>query len=127
MKPTALATHVTTFLMHYLTAQRNVSPHTVKAYRDVFTLLLRYCRDVQGIPLERLQLEQIDVSLIEAFLDYLEEERHCGPRTRNHRLSALHAFFRYVQSEEPSHMLHCQKVLAIPLRRHTHKNVAYLS
>ena len=127
MKPTALATHVTTFLMHYLTAQRNVSPHTVKAYRDVFTLLLRYCRDVQGIPLERLQLEQIDVSLIEAFLDYLEEERRCAPRTRNHRLSALHAFFRYVQSEDPNLMLHCQKVLAIPLRRHAHKDVGYLS
>jgi integrase/recombinase XerD len=127
MRPTALATHVTTFLMHHLTAQRNVSPHTVKAYRDVFTLLLRYCRDVQGIPLERLQLEQIDVSLIEAFLDYLQEERHCAPRTRNHRLSALHAFFRYVQSEEPNQMLHCQKVLAIPLRRHAHKCIGYLS
>ena len=36
-------------------------------------------------------------------------------------------FFRYVQAEEPAHMLQCQKILAIPLRRHARPTVAYLS
>ena len=115
MKPTDFSIHVTSFLTHYLAAQRNLSPNTIKAYRDVFTLLLRFCRDVQGIAPEKLRLEQIDVSLVEAFLDHLETERKSSPRTRNHRLAALHAFFRYVQAEEPAHMLQCQKILAIPL------------
>ena len=127
MKPTDFSVHVTTFLTHYLAAQRNVSPNTIKAYRDVFTLLLRFCRDVQGIAPERLRLEQLDVSLVEAFLDYLERERHSAPCTRNHRLAALHAFFRYVQSEEPDRMLQCQKILAIPQRRHARATVGYLS
>jgi site-specific recombinase XerD len=127
MKPTDFSIHVTSFLTHYLAAQRNLSPNTIKAYRDVFTLLLRFCRDVQGIAPEKLRLEQIDVSLIEAFLDHLETERKSSPRTRNHRLATLHAFFRYVQAEEPAHMFHCQKILAIPLRRHAHSTVAYLS
>lgn len=127
MKPTDFSVHVTTFLTHYLAAQRNVSPNTIKAYRDVFTLLLRFCRDVQGIAPERLRLEQLDVSLVEAFLDYLERERRSAPRTRNHRLAALHAFFRYVQSEEPDRMLQCQKILAIPQRRHACATVGYLS
>lgn len=127
MKPTNFSVHVTTFLTHYLAAQRNVSPNTIKAYRDVFTLLLRFCRDVKGIAPERLRLEQIDVSLVEAFLDYLEQERRSSPRTRNHRLAALHAFFRYVQSEEPDRMLQCQKILAIPQRRHARLAVGYLS
>ena len=104
MKPTDFSVHVTSFLTHYLAAQRNLSPNTIKAYRDVFTLLLRFCRDVQGIAPERLRLEQIDVSLVEAFLDYLERERKSSPQTRNHRLAALHAFFRYVQAEEPACM-----------------------
>ena len=116
MKPTDLSVHVTNFLTHYLAAQRNLSPNTIKAYRDVFTLLLRFCRDVRGIAPERLRLEQIDVSLVEAFLDYLERERKSSPRTRNQRLAALHAFFRYVQAEEPTHMHQCQKILAIPLQ-----------
>ncbi len=127
MKPTDFSVHLTNFLTHYLAAQRNLSPNTIKAYRDVFTLLLRFCRDVKGVALERLCLEQIDVSLVETFLDYLERERKSSPRTRNHRLAALHAFFRYVQAEEPAHMLQCQKLLAIPLRRHARSTVAYLS
>jgi integrase/recombinase XerD len=127
MKPTDFSVHVTSFLTHYLAAQRNVSPNTIKAYRDVFTLLLRFCRDVQRIAPERLRLEQVDVSLVEAFLDYLERERKSSPRTRNHRLAALHAFFRYVQTEEPARMHQCQKILAIPQRRHARPTVAYLS
>jgi site-specific recombinase XerD len=127
MKPTDFSVHVTTFLTQYLSAQRNVSPNTIKAYRDVFTLLLRFCRDVQGIAPERLRLQQIDVPLVDAFLDHLEKERHSAPRTQNHRLAALHAFFRYVQSEEPDRMLQCQQILAIPLRRHARPVVGYLS
>jgi hypothetical protein len=44
MKPTDFSVHVTSFLTHYLASQRNVSPNTIKAYRDVFTLLLRIIR-----------------------------------------------------------------------------------
>jgi site-specific recombinase XerD len=127
MKPTNFSIHVTNFLMHYLGAQRNLSPNTIKAYRDVFTLLLRFCRDVRGIAPERLCLEQIDVPLVEAFLDYLGTERNSSPRTRNHRLAALHAFFRYVQAEEPAHLLPCQKILASPQQRHARPTVTYLS
>src|SRR5260370_37585184 len=127
MKPTDFSVHLTNFLTHYLAAQRNVSPNTIKAYRDVFTLLLRFCRDVQGIALERLRLEQIEVTLVETFLDYLERERKSSPRTRNHRLAALHALFRYVDAEEPARMLQCQKILPIPLRGHARPPAAHLS
>jgi site-specific recombinase XerD len=127
MKPTDFSIHVTDFLTHYLGAQRNLSPNTIKAYRDVFTLLLRFCRDVRGIAPEKLRLEHIDVSLVEAFLDDLGTRRNSSPRTRNHRLAALHAFFRYVQAEEPAHMLQCQKILAMPLQRHVRPTVTYLS
>jgi site-specific recombinase XerD len=127
MKPTDFSIHVTSFLTHHLAAQRNLSSNTIKAYRDVFTLFLRFCRDVQGIAPERLRLEQIDVSLVESFLDHLEIERKSSPRTRNHRLATLHAFFRYVQAEEPAHIFQCQKILAIPLRRHAHGAVGYIS
>lgn len=42
-------------------------------------------------------------------------------------MAVLHAFFRYVQSEVPHLMLHCQKVIAMPLRRHVQVPVTYLS
>jgi integrase/recombinase XerD len=127
MKPTDFSVHVTNFLTHYLAAQRNLSPNTIKAYRDVFILLLRFCRDVRDIALERLSLAQINASLVEAFLDHLANDRHAAIRTQNHRLAALHAFFRYVQSEVPERLLQSQQILAIPLRRYARSNVGYLS
>jgi integrase/recombinase XerD len=92
-----------------------------------FTLLLRFCRDVRGIALERLSLAQIDASLVEAFLDYLANDRHASVSTQNHRLATLHAFFRYVQSEVPERLLQSQQILAIPLRRQPRTCVRYLS
>lgn len=126
MKPTTLSVHVSHFLNHYLASQRNLSPNTVKAYRDVFVLLLRFCRDSKGVAVERLELQQIDVALVDAFLDYLTQERRCSDRTVNQRLAVLHAFFRYLQVEEPSLMQQCQRILAIPLRRFVRHEVGYL-
>ena len=127
MKPTDLSVHMTAFLTHHLAAQRNLSPNTIRAYRDAFTLLLRFCRDHRGIAVERLSLRQVDVTLVKAFLDHLERDRHASLRTQNHRLCALHAFFRYVQSEVPEHLPQCQQFLAIPLRRQPRTLVGYLS
>lgn len=127
MKPTDLSVHITNFLTHYLAGQRNLSPNTIKAYRDVFTLLLRYCRDKHNIKLEKLYLSKLDASFVQVFLDYLEKDRHSSIRTQNHRLATLHAFFRYIQSEEPDHLLQCQKILALPMRRHPRTQVEYLS
>lgn len=127
MKPTDFAIRLTDFLGEYLPAQRNVSQNTIRAYRDVFTLLLRYCRDQRGLSLERLTLNLLDVPLVLAFLDHLETVRDCSIRTRNHRLAALHAFFRYLQSEEPDRIMQCQQILAIPSKRTTRSTVDYLS
>jgi site-specific recombinase XerD len=126
MTPTDFAEALTRFLGQYLPAQRNVSPHTISAYRDTFSLLLRYCRDVQGTPPERLRLQQVNVPLVLDFLNHLQQERQCQTSTRNYRLAALHAFFRYLQTEDPKAILQCQRILAIPLKRCQRPIVTYL-
>lgn len=127
MKPTDLAHLLTAFLKEYLPSHRNVSPNTILAYRDAFTLLLRYCCDVRGLDPNRLEVEHLDPSLIVDFLRYLEEERHCKAASRNQRLAALHSFFRYVQIERPQYMLQCQRILAIPHKRCEHPQIDYLN
>jgi len=47
--------------------------------------------------------------------------------TRNQRLAAIHAFFRYLQGENPDHLFHCQKVLSIPFKRNQKNTVGYLT
>lgn len=118
---------LTKFLGDYLPSQRNLSVNTVKSYRDSFILLLRYCRSERNIILDQLTVTQINVDLITAFLSHLETKRHCSAATRNQRLAAIHAFFRFLQTEEPEHMLQGQRVLAVPLKRHERPEVGYLS
>ena len=127
MKTTDFAQHLTKFLGEHLPTQRNARPNTVKAYRDVFVLLLRYCRDDRGIPPEKLDIRRVDAKLVMDFLDHLEKQRRCSPRTQNHRLAALHGFFRYLQVEEPRFIQQCQRILAIPCRRYARAEVQYLS
>lgn len=127
MKPTTLSVHLNHFLSEYLAGQRNLGPNTIKAYRDVFVLLLRFCRDEKGIAIERLQLEQIDTHMVNSFLDHLSNKRHCSIRTVNQRVAVVHAFFRYLQVEEPTLLLQSQRILSIPLRRFVRHDVSYLS
>jgi len=126
MKPTDFANQLTAFLGEYLPAQRNVSPNTIKAYRDTFKLFLRFCRDQEQLLPEYITLKRIDVQLVLAFLDHLKTDRNSGVRTRNHRLAALHAFFRFIQTEVPTHLLQCHKILAIPIQRCSQPVVNYL-
>lgn len=127
MKPTTFSVQLSRFLSEYLAGQRDLSPNTIKAYRDVFVLLLRYCRDEKGLVIERLDIQHIDADLISGFLNHLQNERGCSARTVNQRLAALHAFFRYLQVEVPECLLQSQRILAIPLRRFVRKEVSYLS
>jgi len=127
MKPTDFATELSSFLGAYLPSQRNASPNTVKAYRDTFTLLIRYCTEKADVPPERLTLQHLDVPLLLAFLQGLEEEHDCSVATRNNRLAALHSFFRFLQGRRPERLLHCQQVLAIPRKRQPQPVMRYLS
>jgi len=74
MKPTDFAKRLKNFLGEYLPAQRNVSPNTIKAYRDAFKLLLRYCRDHLMVSPEKVTLDMLNVPMVLNFLNYLETE-----------------------------------------------------
>ena len=117
MKPTDFAKHLTEFLSVYLPLQKNSSKNTIYSYRDTFKLLIRYCQQKESIPAERITMDILSSKLIASFLQWLENERKCSISSRNQRLNAIHSFFRYVQSEEPSGMFHFQKIIAIPIKK----------
>ena len=126
MKPTDFSKYLTGFLSDYLTVQKNVSPNTIKSYRDTFKLLLTFCQE-SGIPIEKVTMDNLSDERIQHFLIWLEKERSCSISTRNLRLTAIHSFFRYAQMESPQSLFHCQKVLAIPLKKKHQAIVEHLS
>ena len=72
-------------------------------------------------------MDILSSKLITSFLQWLENERKCSISSRNQRLAAIHSFFRYVQSEEPSGIFHFQKVIAIPIKKGKKTVVEYLA
>jgi integrase/recombinase XerD len=124
MKPTDFATHLTEFLSVYLPRQKNASSNTIASYRDTFKLLLRFCQGQKDIPVEKLNMDMLTNVMIADFLEWLEEERKCSTATRNQRLAAIHSFFRYAQYEEPSGILHFQKVIALPVKKASNETFA---
>jgi integrase/recombinase XerD len=127
MKTTDFARHLTNYLSIYLPGQRNLSSHTIASYRDTFKLLLTFCRQEKGISPECVTLAHIDDDLVLAFMTWIETSRKCGIATRNQRLAAVHAFFRYVQAETPERLLMHQRILAIPLKKTGKPAVSYLT
>jgi integrase/recombinase XerD len=115
------------FFTDRLRTQLGASPHTIAAYRDTFRLLLRFAATHLRRAPSQLRTEDIDAPFLGKFLEDLELTRGNGPRTRNNRLAALHAFFRYVAVSEPGLALHCQRVLAIPSKRYDRGPVAFLT
>lgn len=127
MKPTDFAYHLTTYLSKYLPGRTGMSRNTICSYRDTFSLLLRFCSEEKSIAIEKIRLETLQKNLIDEFLTWLETQRSCSVSTRNQRLAAIHAFFRYVQLEEPGHLLLCQQILAIPMKRSASTTISYLT
>ncbi len=127
MKQTAFAKYLTKFMGDYLVGERGYSRHTVSAYRDTITLLLRFMRDRYGIKADRLDFSDITLERITGFLDWLEKERHCGVSTRNARLAALHSFFRFLTYKYPDHMEHWQSILSLKVKKCPASDVVYLT
>lgn len=121
--PALLPAFFTDRLLH----QRRASPHTIAGYRDTFRLLLRFAAERLQKPPTEMEIEDLDAPFLGQFLDYLESDRGNRVRTRNARRAAIRSFFKHVALNEPSHALLCQRVLAMPNKRHERPLVAYLN
>ena len=125
------ATPLSPLLQQFFTArlmqQRQASPHTIKSYRDTFRQLLRFAEKHLHREPSDLDLGQIDAPFIATFLDELETQRGLSVRSRNLRLAAIRSFFRYAAFELPTHAGQIQRVLAIPAKRYTRKQVRFLN
>lgn len=124
--PNLLGAIVRDYFTDHLPGLRGSSPHTIHSYRDSIVLLLRFLSGQRKKPVTGLDLTDLDPPGIIAFLSHLEQERHNGVYTRNVRLSAIHAFFRFVASRNPEHLDLAQRVLGIPFKRAQQRVIDYL-
>jgi len=127
MSSQAIAPHVQAFFAEYLAQQRRLSPQTILSCRDTFRLWLTFLRHHTGVEPAALRMVDVDAPVVLRFLDYLEQERGNSVRSRNIRLAALRAFFRFVALRDPDSLGIVTRVLAIPVKRTDQKLIGYLT
>jgi integrase/recombinase XerD len=124
---TSFSVLLQSFFTDRLMRQQQASPHTITSYRDTFRLLLRFASERLGKDPSSLSLPDIDAPFVVAFLDYLEDQRGNGARSRNARLAAIHSFCRYVALSEPTYAAVTQRVLALPPKRYERLQIEILT
>lgn len=124
--PNRLASCLRDYFADHLPRLRGMSPHTIHSYRDSVVLLLRFVASNRKVEVCDLDLEDIQPDPVLAFLAHLEKDRHNSVTTRNVRLSAIHAFFRYVGAQHPDHIERAQRILGVPFKRADQRVIEYL-
>src|SRR6185436_4865500 len=128
LKPVTLSLQalVQDFFEKHLAIERHASRHTVLAYRDSLKLFLRHAAERLGCAADDLDHATLDVEVVRSFLGWLENQRKCAARTRNHRLAAIKAFARYAASVAPAHLERCRRIRELPPARFEHPEIKYL-
>jgi site-specific recombinase XerD len=124
--PTPLARAIRGFFADHLPRVRGMSAHTIHSYRDSMVLLLRFVAFFRRKDVAALEFDDIGPDEALSFLDHLEETRRNAASTRNVRLAAVHAFFRYVAAQHPDRLEQCQRILGIPFKRSRSRAIDYL-
>jgi integrase/recombinase XerD len=121
-----IASPVHGFFEQHMVSQRGLSSHTVLAYRDSMKLFLHFAVQHCGKPCTDLMVGDLSANLVRDFLHHLERNRKNSVQTRNCRLAAIHAFFRYLAIRDPRFLALCQTILAVPFKRHAQPVFEYL-
>jgi integrase/recombinase XerD len=124
--PNTLALTLRAFFADYLLILRGLSPHTIRSYRDSLTLLLRFVAAQQHRSVAVLDVDDLTPEVVIAFLAHLEQARHATVTTRNNRLAALHAFFRFLATQRPDRLELTQRILGVPFKRARPRPMEYL-
>jgi site-specific recombinase XerD len=122
---TPIASHIEAFLRDYLPKQRGASQHTCDTYAYGFKLLFNFASQRLKRRPSELGLEQINAPLITDFLEHLETDRRNQSTSRNVRLAAIKAFFRFLEHRVPAALEQIRCVYAIPFKKTDSRLVPY--
>ena len=117
---------VESFFLDHLRRICGASPHTVRAYRDSLSLLFSFVAQTKGCSVADLQLNDLHVDAVVAFLTQLEAKRKNTVATRNYRLAAIKSFFKHLIRHDLLHAEQYHRVLALPPKKTKLKLAFYL-
>lgn len=127
MRPTNLAKYMSKYMSEYLPGIRGLSYNTIASRRDSYMLLFVYLKNVRNLNPDSVEIPTLDIEMILAYLEWLENERNSSIATRNIRLAAIKAFFSYIQMQTPDYIYQCQQIQSIPRKKKPEHAIEYLT
>lgn len=124
---TPLAPYLSTFLREYLPNERQASAHTIESYAYAFQLLVCFAAEQLDTTPSSLHIEDLGAPLILAFLEHVESKRNNTPTSRNARLAAIKAFFRFIEYRLATCLEQTRRIQAIPVKKADAPLIDYLS
>ena len=121
-----LETCIYRFFDQYLPHVKGSSDQTVKAYRDVFSLLLPFAAKKLSIQIGSLRVEHLSPDMLLFFLEHLESDRGNSVRTRNHRLAAIKSLAKMIRLMYPEKREIAQRILDLPQKRTQRQLIGFL-
>jgi site-specific recombinase XerD len=122
-----IARHINAFLNEYVPSQKTNSSHTLKSYQYALTLYIGFLETEKGINTECLCGACFSRTTIEAWLQWLMEQRSCSPETCNNRLASLRVFLKYLGGKEISLLYLYEDATRVPRKKEVRKKVKGMS
>jgi len=126
MKTTDFAKYLNKYLTIHLPNNRGSTPQTIDSYRYAFILFLTFMDEVQNISAEKIKISDMTYTTVLGFLNWLQEKRGNSVSTRNQRQGAINSFVHFLKYEYPDFMVEYQKILSIPIKTASQKEISYL-
>ena len=119
--------YVSKFLHAYLPYQRNLSPNTIRSYRNALNQFVDYLMEQCGYRYRDISFTIFKRDVFVGFISWLNSDQRCSRRTCNQRLAALSSFFRFVSLEDVALSVPSFEIARVPTMKHEMKPVKYLS
>ena len=127
MKNNDLANLINSFFSSYLKNERKYSDNTYLGYLNVISQLINYLEKHIKKKRYEITIDDFTRDNILSFLDYIEATNNCVEKTRNHHLTVIKSFFKYVQTINPIYIERFLEIDSIKKKKEEKKTIDYLT
>lgn len=127
MKNNDLVNLINSFFSSYLKNERKYSDNTYLGYLNVISQLINYLEKHIKKKRYEITIDDFTRDNILSFLDYIETTNNCVEKTRNHHLTAIKSFFKYVQTINPIYIERYLEIDSIKKKKEEKKTIDYLT
>ena len=127
MKNNDLVNLINSFFSSYLKNERKYSDNTYLGYLNVISQLINYLEKHIKKKRYEITIDDFTRDNILSFLDYIETTNNCVEKTRNHHLTVIKSFFKYVQTINPIYIERFLEIDSIKKKKEEKKTIDYLT